>query len=99
MYNMEILPPGLSHYSRVPPIHPKIPRDVLPQLPKYKRAPGEVQRCEVPVRNGLRDNLGGRPRDELNDAWGNTGFGEDLMDDVVGVCCGRRGFPDYDIAY
>jgi len=88
MHNMKILSPGLTHNPRVTPIHIQIRCNVLPQLPKYKRAPCEVQACKGAVRDGLCDDLGWGSWDELDDAWGHTSFGEYLVDKVVGVGCG-----------
>ena len=62
------------------------------------RAPGEMQCREIPMCDGLLDDVGGWARDELDDAGWEAGFGEDLVDEVVGVSCGRGRFPDYDVA-
>lgn len=98
VHNMEVLTPGLTHDARVPFVHVQVVRDVLPQLLEHVRGTREVQRGEGAVRNRLADDLGGRAGDELDDARGDTGFGEDLVDDVVRVCGHRRWLPDHDVA-
>lgn len=57
-----------------------------------------MQRCELGVAEALRDDSGCRAGYELDDAWGYAGFGEDLVDEVVGVGCRWGGFPDDDVA-
>jgi hypothetical protein len=57
-----------------------------------------MQCREISMCDSLLDDVWGWARDELDDAWGKTGFGEDLVDDVVGVCGGGGRFPDYDVA-
>lgn len=89
MNKMEVLASSFADDPGVTLVHIQIIGDVLPQLPKYMCRAGEVQRCERAVRDGLSDHFRWGAGNELDDAWGNTGFGEYLMDDVVRVCRGR----------
>lgn len=53
---------------------------------------------EGAVRDRLAYDLCRWAGNELDDAWWDTGFCEDLVNDVVGVGGHRRWLPDYDIA-
>jgi hypothetical protein len=91
-------PTSLANDAWIAPIIVDVGGDVLPQLLENERASGKVQRGELAVRDGLRDHFQWRSRHELDGAWGNAGFGEDLVYDVIRIRCCGRGLPDDDIA-
>ena len=57
-----------------------------------------MERSETGVVNGLSDYLGRGSWCELDDTRRDAGLSEDFVDEIIGVCCGRRGFPDYNVA-
>lgn len=95
---MEVLASCLAHNPGVALIDIEVGGDILPQLLENEGATSEVERGKAAVVDGLRDDLGRGTRGELDNTGGNTGFGKDVVDEVVGVCGGRRRFPDNDVA-
>ena len=76
---------GLAHNTRIALVYVDIGGNLLPQLLEYEGAAGEVESRKVRVGNGLADDFLCDTRNELNDTWWNTGLGEDLIHEVVGV--------------
>jgi hypothetical protein len=90
VHDMEIRSSNLTDNPRVPIVLVHIRGNVLPQLLEDRCASGEMKRSETLVFDGLSDNLWRRARYGLDDAWGYTGLGEDLVHYVVGVRSGRK---------
>ena len=86
---MEVLPAGLADDARVALVGVEVLGDVLPELLEHEGAASEVERREVWVRDGLADDCFRHARNELDDARGDTGFGQDFIDEIVGVGCRR----------
>ena len=72
--------------------------DVLPQLLEHERAPSEMQRSKVAMRDCLRDNLWGRAWHKLYNSGRHASLGEDLVNEVVGIRRCGRGLPNDDVA-
>lgn len=98
MHQMKVFTSRLTHNPRISLVSLQITRDIPPQTFEYDCAACEMQRGEQAVVDGLGDNGRCGTGYELDDARGNASFGEDLMNEVVGVgCCWGR-FPEDDIA-
>ena len=96
---MKILSSCFPHNPRVPFVHVQIGGNALPQFLEHSCAAGEVQSRETAALYGLGNDLGSGTGDELDDAWRDACFSEDLIDEVVGVCCCRGGLPYNDVPY
>lgn len=86
---MEVLSTGLTDQAGVALVRLDVRSDVLPQFFEHKCAPGEVERRKVGVGDDLCADLCGWAGDELDDTRWYTSLFEDLVNDVVGVCCSR----------
>ena len=94
---MEVLASSLPNNAGVSPVLFEVLRDVLPQLAEDERASREMERGERAVVDRLGDDLRRRAGDELDHARWEPCFGEDLVDEVVGVGRGGGGLPDDDV--
>jgi hypothetical protein len=94
---MEVLSTGFSDDSWIAPILVKVRGNVFPELLEHECASCEMQGSETRVSDCLRYNLRRWPRDKLDDARGNSGFCENLVNEVIGIRSRRRGFPNYDV--
>jgi len=79
---------SLSNDPGVAFVDVKVLGNILPQLFEDGSTPGEVKPSKEWVGNSLGNNLGRRTRDKLNYTRWHTGFLQQLVHDVVGVCCG-----------
>jgi hypothetical protein len=87
MDDMEVLTPSFAHNARITFEDVEIVCDVPPQLFEDRCASGEVQRRKIRVRDGLSDDLRRRSRNKLDNPGRYAGFCEDLVDEIVGICC------------
>lgn len=76
-------PTGLADDAWIALIFVDICSDVLPQLLEHERAPSEVQRSKLAMRDRLRDDFWRRARHELDDPGGYASLGKNLVHEVV----------------
>lgn len=89
---------SLAYYPGVAFILIEVRCNILPKLLEDKGTSSEVKRGKVRMFDSLSDDFRRRSRNELDDACWQTGFLEYLLDDIVGIGCCRRRFPENDIA-
>lgn len=95
--NMEVLSTGFTDNPRVTSVFIEIRSDILPKLPEYKGASGEVQRCKIGISDGLCHDFGRRPRHKLDDTRRDTGLRENLVNKVIRIGGCRRGLPNHNV--
>lgn len=95
---VEVLSTSLTDDSGVAGVVVNVVDDLLPQGSEDEGATSEVESSELSVLNAGLDNLDGRSRDELDDTGRDTGLGQDLVNDVVGVGSHGRRLPDNNVS-
>ncbi len=98
MNQVEVLSTCLTNQPRIALVNVDVRRDIFPELLEDERTACEVQRGKAWVGDHLRDDLGWRTGDELDNTGWYTCLFKNLVNDVIGVGCCRRRFPDDSVA-
>ena len=81
--DMKVLSTSFTDNPGVASVFIEIRGNILPKLLEYKGASGKMQRRKTRVSDGLRDDLGWRPRHKLDDTRRDTSLRENLVNEVI----------------
>ena len=97
---MKVFPARLADHARIAPIPPlsDAVANALPQMPKHRRRPCEMQASKLPALQRFLYNNLWVTGDELDDRWRETSFEEGAVDKVIRIRRSRRWFPNAHVA-